>query len=311
MSSMSSMAGKQATRIAGTSNNAVFAWFKKAEKAAPSTKQIKRAPQKVKKALKKAVPAKKIPVPSRKPGTQKTGGGAKGEGLWIPNATRPEWLDGSLPGDRAFDPLGLAKPSDYLQVSVDQLDQNKAVNKAGQVIGQFNPISDEVSEQRLQPYSEVFGLQRFRETELIHGRWAMLATLGVVVAEATTGVAWQDAGKVELDGASYLGLSLPFTVTQLTWIEAILVGGAEIYRNTEQDIERRQYPGGVFDPLDLAGDGGERAFNLKTAELKHGRLAMVAFLGFSVQALTQGEGALGSLAKFALSFEGAVESAIE
>lgn len=60
---------------------------------------------------------------------------------------------------------------------------------------------------------QVFGLQRFRETELIHGRWAMLATLGVVVAEATTGVAWQDAGKVELDGASYLGLSLPFTVT--------------------------------------------------------------------------------------------------
>ena len=60
---------------------------------------------------------------------------------------------------------------------------------------------------------QVFGLQRFRETELIHGRWAMLATLGVVVAEASTGVAWQDAGKVELDGASYLGLSLPFTVT--------------------------------------------------------------------------------------------------
>ena len=41
----------------------------------------------------------------------------------------------------------------------------------------------------------------------------MLATLGVVVAEATTGVAWQDAGKVELDGAQYLGFSLPFTVT--------------------------------------------------------------------------------------------------
>ncbi len=59
----------------------------------------------------------------------------------------------------------------------------------------------------------MFGLNRFRETELIHGRWAMLATLGVIVAEATTGVAWQDAGKVELDGASYLGLGLPFTVT--------------------------------------------------------------------------------------------------
>lgn len=59
----------------------------------------------------------------------------------------------------------------------------------------------------------------------------------------------------------------------------LLVGGAEIYRNTEQNIERRQYPGGVFDPLNLASGNDERAFNLKTAELKHGRLAMIAFLG--------------------------------
>jgi len=123
------------------------------------------------------------------------------------------------------------------------------------------------------------------------------------VAEASTGVAWQDAGKLELDGASYLGLGLPFSVTQLTIIEALLVGGAEIYRNTELDLEKRIYPGGVFDPLGLASGGGERTFNLKTAEIKHGRLAMVAFLGFGVQALTQGEGALGSLAKFATSFE--------
>lgn len=52
-----------------------------------------------------------------------------------------------------------------------------------------------------------------------------------------------DAGKVELDGASYAGLSLPFSITQLIWIEVILVGGAELYRNGELDTEKRVYPG--------------------------------------------------------------------
>ena len=33
---------------------------------------------------------------------------------------------------------------------------------------------------------------------------------------------------------------------------AVQVGGAEIYRNTELDPERRCYPGGIFDPLNLA-----------------------------------------------------------
>ena len=52
-----------------------------------------------------------------------------------------------------------------------------------------------------------------------------------------------DAGKVELDGAQYLGFRLPFTITQLVWIEAILVGGAEVYRNREREPEKRLYPG--------------------------------------------------------------------
>lgn len=138
-----------------------------------------------------------------------------GESLWLPRTQRPAWLDGSLPGDRGFDPLGLSKPVEYLQFEIDQLDQNQSVNRAGSLVGSFQNSLDEVSTDWLQPYSEVFGLQRFRECEIIHGRWAMVATVGVVVAESTTGVSWVDAGKVELDGSRYLSFDLPFSISQL------------------------------------------------------------------------------------------------
>lgn len=140
----------------------------------------------------------------------------------------------------------------------------------------------------------------------------MLAALGVIVAESATGVSWVDAGKVELDGARYLNFELPFSLTQLSWIEALAVGGAELYRNAELDTEKRCYPGGAFDPLGLATPGkadDAQVERLREAEIKHGRLAMVAFFGFGVQALTTGEGALGSLAKVrnaSLHWNGAV-----
>merc|ERR1712078_484464 len=225
----------------------------------------------------------------------------QGDALWLPNTNRPTWLDGSLPGDRGFDPLGLAKPVEYLQFDLDQLDQNAAQNVAGSVIGTFKPDVKQVTSESLQPYSEVFGLQRFRECELIHGRWAMLATLGAIVAESATGVSWVDAGKIELDGARYLSFDLPFSISQLCWIELFAVGGAELYRNGELSSEGRLYPGGVFDPLSLATPGkasNEQVNRLREAEIKHGRLAMVAFFGFCVQAYAVGEGALGSLSKF-------------
>merc|ERR1712070_418613 len=227
-----------------------------------------------------------------------------GDTLWLPNTTRPLWLDGSLPGDRGFDPLGLAKPLEFLQFELDELDQNNAVNKAGTPIGFYNSTTDSLSSQSLQPYSEVFGLLRFLECELIHGRWAMLATLGVLIAESATGVSWTDAGKVELARTRYLNFDLPFTLSQLCWIEALSVGGAELYRNSELDTTKRLYPGGAFDPLRLASPGftqSSQVIRLREAEIKHGRLAMVAFLGFVIQALTTGEGALGSLSKFSNS----------
>ncbi|XP_057458576.1 chlorophyll a-b binding protein CP29.1, chloroplastic-like [Lotus japonicus] len=234
---------------------------------------------------KKAAP-KKVARPG--PGTERP--------LWYPGAKAPEWLDGSLVGDYGFDPFGLGKPAEYLQFDLDSLDQNLAKNLAGDVIGTRTEFED-VKSTPFQPYSEVFGLQRFRECELIHGRWAMLATLGALTVEWLTGITWQDAGKVELvEGSSYLGLPLPFSITALIWIEVLVIGYIEFQRNAELDPEKRLYPGGsFFDPLGLAADPEKKA-TLQLAEIKHARLAMVAFLGFAVQAAATGKGPLDNWA---------------
>lgn len=60
--------------------------------------------------------------------------------------------------------------------------------------------------------------------------------------------------------------------------KVMCTGGAEVYRNGELDNERRLYPGGYFDPLQLASDSSDRTQKLREAEIKHGRLAMIAFL---------------------------------
>ena len=66
--------------------------------------------------------------------------------------------------------------------------------------------------------------------------------------------------------------------------------------SSELDSEKRSYPGGYFDPLKFSDTTSDEAlFKLKTAELKHGRLAMVGMIGIAVQATKNGEGALEAL----------------
>ncbi|KAL2537049.1 light harvesting complex photosystem II subunit 6 [Forsythia ovata] len=200
---------------------------------------------------------------------------------WIPgvkaggNFVDPEWLDGSLPGDYGFDPLGLGKDPAFLKW--------------------------------------------YREAELIHGRWAMAAVVGIFVGQAWSGIPWFEAGAAP-------GAVAPFSFGTLLGTQLLLMGWVESKRwvdffNPEsQSVEwatpwsktaenfanatgEQGYPGGkFFDPLGLAGtlkDGvyipdTDKLERLKLAEIKHARLAMVAMLIFYFEA-GQGKTPLGAL----------------
>lgn len=162
-------------------------------------------------------------------------------------------------------------------------------------------------------------LKWYREAEIIHGRWAMAAVLGIFVGQAWSGVPWFEAGA---DPAAIA----PFSFGSLLGTQLLLMGWVETKRwidflnPTSQSVEWatpwsrtaenfsnatgiQGYPGGkFFDPLALAGsvNGGQyvpdfsKLERLQLAEIKHARLAMVAMLIFYFEA-GQGLTPLGAL----------------
>ncbi|EXB56249.1 Chlorophyll a-b binding protein of LHCII type III [Morus notabilis] len=155
--------------------------------------------------------------------------------------------------------------------------------------------------------------------EILHARWAMLAALGVVIPEILDLLGafhfvepvWWRVGysKLKGDTLDYLGIpGLHLAGSQgvivIAICQALLMVGPEYARYC--GIEALEplgiylpgdinYPGGaLFDPLNLSKD--PVAFEeLKVKEIKNGRLAMVAWLGFYSQAALTGKGPIQNL----------------
>ncbi|KAK9740260.1 hypothetical protein RND81_03G023100 [Saponaria officinalis] len=163
-------------------------------------------------------------------------------------------------------------------------------------------------------------LQKYYNFEILHARWAMLGALGALIPEILdlsgafhfTEPVWWRVGysKLKGDTLDYLGIpGLHLAGSQGIIVIAIcqfllMQVGPEYARYC--GIEALEplgiflpgdinYPGGIlFDPLNLAED--PVAFEeLKVKEMKNGRLAMVAWLGFYIQAAYTGKGPIQNL----------------
>jgi light-harvesting complex II chlorophyll a/b binding protein 7 len=220
----------------------------------------------------------------------------------------PAYLDGELPGDYGFDPLGFAAPR---PTTSDDATVNAASASADEA---FETLKTPELRDANRP------LDRYVELELLHARWAMLAVVGVVVPELLAAFGalpvaepvWWKVGAAKAAGVdlAYLGLG-GFVIAGKQGIaiialcQAVLMGGPEYARFVGiRSLEPvgvylpgdANYPGGApFDPFGLSV--GDAAFyeTQRVAEIKHGRLAMVAMAGVFAQAAATGVGPVENL----------------
>lgn len=173
----------------------------------------------------------------------------------LPFATRPLMLTGELPGDAGFDPLGFAKSRE--------------------------------------------DLMNYREAEIKHARLAMLAAAGWPLSELfdkkialalhlTPLVDSSDRAPSILNGG--LGKVNPFY-----WIAVLGAASAiEFYGiNRSKSGDESYFPGNLgFDPLGVYPKNEADQKNMQLAEIKNGRLAMIAIFGFAIQEFVSKSGVI-------------------
>merc|ERR1719240_366826 len=151
---------------------------------------------------------------------------------------------------------------------------NAPPNLEGKLVGDFgfDPMGLGSNADRLKWYVEA---------EKMNARWAMVAVTGILGQESAGLGKWFEAGAKEYD----------FPLLPLIAIEFVIMGFFETkryqgFKATGESGLLNSFP---FDPLNMSSP------EMQLKEIKNGRLAMVAFVGFAVQALVTRAGPLADL----------------
>ncbi|KAJ8611482.1 hypothetical protein CTAYLR_005150 [Chrysophaeum taylorii] len=152
-------------------------------------------------------------------------------------------------------------------------------------------------------------IRRYREAETQHGRVAMLAVPGFLVAESWHPL-FKDVEGPAIDHLTQVRQEYPFFFELL----ALGIGLLEVNRALQgwafpdsrrvaNTLKEDYYPGDVgFDPLGLKPTDPDELETMITRELQNGRLAMLAAAGFMAQELTNHKPILETL-KLILLFD--------
>lgn len=144
----------------------------------------------------------------------------------------------------------------------------------------------------------------------MHSRWAMLAVAGILIPETLEKLgfmedfSWFDAGSRQYFADPWtlfaVQMALMGWAEGRRWADFVNPGSVDIeprFPNRKNPTPDVGYPGGLwFDPIMWGRGSPEPVMVLRTKEIKNGRLAMLAFVGFCFQAVYTGEGPLDNLA---------------